>query len=262
MRGRRGVRRHGGFTLVEVALVLVVLGVLLRAVVVPLGDRLERRRHDETLALLDEVRRALVGHLVTRGVLPCPLEANARAGGAGDIDPSGLGDDFGGGYGAAGSAEVACARADGFVPAVTLGVSGAVDAHGALLDPWGRPLRYGVSLASSAARGVPSRPDWTSPGEARAVGLDALEADLVLCRTEASGTCPRSERRAGALAFVVLSSGRDGSPAGAQRENLDGDGVYALATPSVLAERPFDDALVWASRNELAYWLLRAGWLP
>ena len=243
---RSGPTREGAFTLVETALVLLVVGLLAQAFLAPLGERLERRRHAEAERQLEAVHRALIGHLVTQGVLPCPLLPGEMPAGGSPTS----------------AVDVPCRSGSGGLPAATLGVAGSLDAHGALLDPWGRALLYSVSLASSERGGEPALADWTSPGEAAAVGLAHLEADLVLCRVATGGGCPREALRADAIAFVVLSRGRDESGEGAQRENLDGDRVHALAPHSTVDGHRFDDTLVWASRNELAYWLLRAEWLP
>jgi len=242
---------------VELAIVLVVLGVLARALLAPLGEGLERRRHEETARRLEEVRRALVGHLVTRGVLPCPLVPGRLATGSGGGMPGAGSVDEGGD-----AVAVACRRGHGRVPAAALGVAGAIDVNGALLDGWGRPLHYAVSLASDPSRGERALPDWLVPGEIRAVGTRHLAADLSLCRTSVEGACPTRLTRAEALAFVVVSTGADATAAGSGGENVDGDDVYALAPPSVVPGERFDDLLVWGSRDELAYWLLRAGWLP
>jgi len=249
------VGRGGGFTLVEIAIVLAVLGVLARALLTPLGERLEARRHETTRLRLDDVRRALVGHLITRGVLPCPSPGVEGGAGTGLLaGPVDLGGDT--------SSPAPCSRGHGGVPGVALGVAGPVDASGALLDAWGNPLRYAVSLASSDRAGNVALPDWTSDGEAARVGLRLLSADLSLCRVVSAGRCPRHALRADTIAFVVLSTGSDPEPRDIERENVDGDTVYALAPASVVAGHRFDDQLVWASRDELASWLLRAEWLP
>lgn len=242
----RPARRHeAGFTLIELAVVLLVLGVLTRALVTPLGTVLHERRVQATDDRLESVRQALLGHLVTTGTLPCPLQVGISASIA-----------------ASGSRAVDCSRGQGGVPARLLGVEGPVDAAGALLDSWGRPLSYAVSLSSSREAGDIDSPDWTSVGEAAAVGLSELDADLVLCQAAYSGSCPRAALRADAIAFVVLSGGADDSSVDAQVENIDGDRVFAVAPRSTVDGHRFDDLLVWASRNELAYWLLRAEWLP
>lgn len=225
---------------------LVVAGVLTRALVVPFGEQLERRRQDATRRQLESVRHALIGHIVTRGVLPCPLAAAGISGGSASIDV----------------VDRPCRQGRGYVPGTALGIAGALDEAGALLDAWGRPLHYGVSLTSARRAGERGLPDWTTPGEAAAVGLSALDADLSLCSVASNGRCPRAALRADALAFVVLSTGADDSARDAQRENLDDDTQYALAPRSSVDGHRFDDLLVWGSRNELAYWLVRAEWLP
>jgi len=238
-------RTDKGFTLIELAVVLLVLGVLTRALVTPLGTVLQERRYRATDDQLERVRQALVGHLVTSGVLPCPLPGSLSTV-----------------TGAIGVIAGRCDAGVGGVPARVLGVAGPIDHDGALLDSWGRRLLYAVSLHSSRERGDVDQPDWIAPGEAAAVGLSELDADLVLCQAAFSSACPRSAMRADAIAFVVLSNGADATSLDAQAENNDGDTVFALAPRSTVAGHRFADQRIWASRNELAYWLLRAEWLP
>ena len=243
--------RAAGFTLVEVAIVLLVLGVLAGAALAPVGERLEERRRESTWQRLDSVRRALIGHLATTGALPCPLPAGGleRSDESGSIPSTTPSmDDVRG---------ARCARGVGRVPAATLGVAGPTDASGALLDDWGNVLQYAVSLVSSDRSGDPDWPDWTTPGELSRVGLQHLEATLVLCRTAVAAECPRAGRRADAIVFVVFSTGATIVPRDAEHENLDGDRTYAVAPRSPVMGQRFDDQLVWASRDELAYWLLR-----
>lgn len=244
-RGRRG------FTLVELAIVLLVLGVLARVTLTPLDALLERAREATTRERLAAGREALIAHLVAGGTLPCPLPLAAtdtasaeRGGSAVDV------------------ADAPCRRAQGALPGVALGLAAPLDAGGAALDGWGRPFRYAVSLASDATAGDPALPDWTTAGEAAAVGIGRLDADLGLCGTAAEGLCPRRALRAGKVAFVLLSTGADPTAADIQRENLDGDRLFALAPRAAVEGHRFDDLVVWASRNELVWWLLRAGWLP
>lgn len=245
--------RMRGFTLVELAIVLVIVGTLTRSLIVPFGEFVEERRVIATRARLEQVRAALIGHLVSQGALPCPLSASLVSAGT-MTAPSGA-------SGTAGEAPD-CGRGSGLLPASIIGMPGPIAVNGALLDAWGRPLQYVVSLADSRAAGNPQQADWTTVGELSAVGLTHLQADLVLCRLASADRCPRGALRTDTIAFVVLSTGADPTDRDVQIENLDGDTTFAIAPRSDIDGYRFDDQLVWASRNELAYWLLRAEWLP
>lgn len=65
-------RADAGFTLAEIAIVLVILAVLASVMLVPLGPRLEARQRAEAQATLEDVRAALIGFAIIHGRLPCP----------------------------------------------------------------------------------------------------------------------------------------------------------------------------------------------
>lgn len=239
---KRAVAGMRGVTLVEMAIVLLILGVLTRAAIAPLSGLQQHRQHREAVSQLESIRHALWAHVVSAGVLPCPVVAGSGT--------------------AVTESDSVCLRFSGGVPAVVLGLSGPVDSDGALLDPWGRPYQLAVSLFSHDQRGIPAEPDWTTEGETSRIGIAELAADLVVCNQAVTGQCPARSVRASELSFVVFTSGSDNTSAGDQSENLDADKVFTLQEHSVNTERPFDDLLLWGTAAETVYWLLRAGWLP
>ena len=236
---------QSGFTLVEIAIVLLIVGLLMRTVLEPIGIAQQQKRINSTRTELELVKDSLHAHLVAHGFLPCPIKTNALSLQRND---SAAGDE--------------CRVSQGGVPAVVLGLSGAIDAKGVLLDAWNRPYRYTVSLQNHSSMGNPRLPDWTTQGEASNVGLRYLSSDIVLCIQPSRASCTRKNVRAKHLAFVVLSHGQDNSSTGAQTENLDGDETFVVNALSTSQESPFDDQLVWSSAQDVMYWLLRAGWLP
>lgn len=68
----RPVRRQRGFTLIEIAIVLVVVGLMIGGLVTPLTVQLEQRKVAETQKALDEAKEALTGFALRYGYLPCP----------------------------------------------------------------------------------------------------------------------------------------------------------------------------------------------
>lgn len=230
-----------GVTLVEMAIVLLILGILTKVAIGPLSAVQAHRQHREATMQLEAIRQSLWAHVVSKGVLPCPVTTGVLV--------------------ASDNSEL-CRQGVGGVPARALGLPGQVEDSGALLDPWNRPYRLVVSLSSQVERGLPEEPDWTSPGEASRVGIASLQADIVVCQRAVSGRCPDAEIRASELTFVVFTLGEDPSSSGDQSENLDEDKVYTVQEHSVIPERPFDDLLLWGSSAETLFWQLRAGWLP
>ncbi len=65
-------KTNTGFTLVEVAIVLVVLAILTGSILVPLSAQMEQRYYDDTTRTMNDVRDALLGFAVVNKRLPCP----------------------------------------------------------------------------------------------------------------------------------------------------------------------------------------------
>lgn len=235
---KRGLIRHStkdmesGFSLVEMAIVLLVLGVLMRAVIQPMGARLEASQRSEAKAQLRQVKAAITGYLILNGRLPCPGMDAMRE-------------------------DASCSMIDGGVRAVLLGLPGEIDEAGFLLDPWGAPLRYRIASTQ------PWTSDWSTGGNSASNSVAAPpgadDALLVICRSAGKGGCVQREVRANQLEFVLLSYGPDASPRGSQAGNLDGDNVFVQVPESTADGREFDDQLVWMARSEVAYWLLLSG---
>lgn len=249
-------RTAGGFSLVELSIVLVVVGILTSSAMVPLGASLEARKYQQTQKQLQDVRHALHGFLAAHGRLPCPvalLDAPASAVYSSRFLP--------GDNSAEPLAAEVCAVSHGGVP-TGLGVPGYASASNVLLDSWGRPLRYAVTQTDNAEAGSQGKADWITAGELSAVGASRLSADLVLCRNKAAQQCVNRDLIATDIVWVVVSDGNVDTALGVQAENQDNDDVFAVSSYSINKAQPFDDLLVWGSRSELVYWLLRANWLP
>ena len=120
------ISSRNGFTLVELAIVLVIVGVLLGGFIGSLASRIEVTQRDNTKDQLEDIKSALLGFASAEGRLPCP----ATTTGGGEEQP-----DVGG----------ACTLQHGFVPGRTLGLNGAYNRDDLLVDTWGNPIRYSVS---------------------------------------------------------------------------------------------------------------------
>lgn len=122
-------RDEAGFTLMEVAVVLVIVALLLGGMWLPLAAQQDLRQIAETQRLLMEARDALIGYAAMaqpRPHLPCP-----------DTDGDGVENRLGSG----------CQEAEGDLPWVDLGVGRE--------DSWGSRLRYRASSAfTDASTGI------------------------------------------------------------------------------------------------------------
>ena len=64
--------RQAGFTIVEIAIVLLVVGLMIGGLVAPLSSQLEQRRVSNTERAMEDAREALFGFALRNGYLPCP----------------------------------------------------------------------------------------------------------------------------------------------------------------------------------------------
>lgn len=229
-----------GFSLLELSIVLVIVGVLASAAVAPLSGTIRQSRIKQTQAHLEIIRQALHGYLISSGRLPCPIDSS---------EITSLSNDQ-------------CSTTQGGLPATVLGIMGQRSANGALLDVWGREYFYAVSNSDHESLGAQNKPDWLTVGEPVAVGANQLGADLTLCRKQAADKCPVRDLIASDIVWVVLSQGESEASSGAESENQDSDTVFTVSAYSTNKEQPFNDQFAWASRSELIYWLLKAEWLP
>ena len=223
--------RNTGFSLLEVAIVLLILAALLGSVMRPFGANLVQRQRQQTMQQLLDIREAIIGFAAARHRLPCPAQISSAE-------------------------EGDCSQSSGFVPAVTLGISGPYDENDRLVDVWNNPLRYSVSLSDSDADGLP---DFTTALQMRHVGMQFLDPDMEVC---ADAGCGRY--RANRVPLVLLSTGQNGisTQSEDEAENIDGDLIFVSADPDMAGDNRFDDLTIWLSGNILYSRMLQAGVLP
>jgi len=244
--------RARAFTLVEMAFVLLIIGLLTRTAIGPLVAMQEHGKRQQAEQVLQQIREAIFANLVAYGSLPCPLPFDRSA-----ASPVGFVN-----HARNDAGRQICKTSFGLVPATTLGLSGSLSSAGALLDPWGREFRYAVSLSNNPDTGSAELPDWTTPGEASNVGISDLSADITLCNAVSRSNCAGRSVRADQIAFVVMSVGSDSTTQGMQAENQDNDNYFLVSDESMVAGAEYDDLLVWGSAADVMYWMLRMGWLP
>ncbi len=239
-----------GFTLIEIAVVLVIVGLLLGGFIGSLSQRIETTQRQNTKQQLDDIKTALFGFASAYGRLPCPAAATS----GGEESPVGGG---------------ACLHPDGFVPGNTLGIDGAYNRDNLLIDSWGNPLRYSVTRSNlSAFTKAPGPPHFDGIKD---LGINNLDPDLIICDgasnsgTGCTGTGNPSEL-INTAPFVVLSLGKDGgvmpTPGVNQAENTDGNRVFVSRSYSNVAANPFDDLIIWGSPYILYSRMMEAGQLP
>lgn len=61
-----------GFSLVEMAIVLVIVALLMAGLLPTISSQIEQQRRSETRKYMEEVRNALIGYAVINKFIPCP----------------------------------------------------------------------------------------------------------------------------------------------------------------------------------------------
>lgn len=223
-----------GFSLIEMAVVILIIGLLVGPLLVPLGTQVEQRRVAETQKTLDEIKEALLGHALAKNHLPCPdLTA-----GAGSNDGT---EDFN-------AATGVCSGQEGNIPWTTLGIP--------QTDPWGQRFHYRVT------------PAFSNRIPASSFSLSS-NGDIRIC--QAAG-CTATQASANSIPAIVLSYGKNGAeilacPNAARAdecENRTADTTFTSRFISA-ADSPageFDDVVVWLSPNILFNRMVAAGKLP
>nr|CRH07470.1 conserved protein of unknown function [Candidatus Magnetococcus massalia] len=179
---------QAGFTLIELSMVLVIVGLIISAGISLLPGTMDTVRLRETRGILKEMRQAVEGYAAVHKRLPCPDS---------DTTPDGLEN----------TQQGRCAKATGFFPHRTLGVSNGVDA-------WGFRVVYGLYQNSQLSLGQSQTPNLCSNMEkALAAGIPTVN-DVVrigMGRQDPKSTIKLNysceDKDTMAMAFVLLSPG-------------------------------------------------------
>ena len=217
-----------GFSLIELAIVLVIITIMIGGLAVPLSAQIQARRIAETNKTLEEGREAIIGYAMThktagnKPYLPCP-----------DTNGDGIEEARTGGK---------CPQEFGWFPWVTLG-TGAQDA-------WGNRLRYATNTdVSNSNPGIDSTvtpvSSWNQicGSHTCTAGDIALDVPVVLMSMGPNGW--------GAL---NVNGNTLAAPSGADElENLNGNNRYVSRIPTKPGSPngEFDDLVTWISYDLL-----------
>jgi prepilin-type N-terminal cleavage/methylation domain-containing protein len=258
---------RAGFTLIELAVVLMIVGLLLSSLTYTLSAQTEQRAHEQTQRTLEQAREALLGFAITNGRLPCPASSVSN----------GLEAPVGGGE---------CSNYnDGLLPAVTLGFH-PTDSSGYALDAWGNRVRYAVARNITGCSGTSVVPHFTSKTALKQNGMSCIpnSTELVVCKSSVSvpapvpgscGAANNSMTNNGTVVAIVFSPGKNFASAQTaaaavsaarndEAANLDGNTVYIShpPAPAGAAGGEFDDDVLWIPVGMLYGRLAAGGVLP
>jgi len=211
-----------GFTLVEMAVVLVIVGLLLSGLLIPITAQLDQRDYAKARSELQEIREALLGYAVINGRLPCP-----------DITGDGIAD----------SAPADCSTATtsttgGNIPWIDLGIQPR--------DPWQQNYRYRVSGVFTATFNLATA--------ATGNGILRVCTDNT-CGATFANNIP-------AIVYSAGKNGGTVPISNDEVENNDNDKDFVSHDFSNATGAEFDDLVVWISPNVLMSKMVAANKLP
>jgi len=267
------LRQARGFTLVELAVVIAIVGLLLGSLMYTLSAQSDQRSFDETRRRLEQARELLLAYAIVNGRLPCPARSSSAGAevrdAAGECKDGAAVEDYYGGT-------LSDGTTGGLLPAVTIGFQSA-DSAGFAVDAWGNRIRYAVAKTITGTGCGGTLPHFVHATKLKANGITCVPSDLIICSVTqtilagnacSSGTAVTNKE---VVAAIVFSTGKNGAlgPQGSnETENVNGQGtvnrVFVSKTPDPagVGTGEFDDLMVWIPVGVLYGRLIAAGVLP
>lgn len=225
-----------GFTLIEMAIVLVIITILIGGLAVPLSAQIQARRIAETRTDMRAIQDALLGYAMSRPLgihyLPCP--------------------DGGDGYEGGRDGNNKCLRIRGGLPWRTLGVDEA--------DAWGSRYTYAVSndftenvsgFSSATAGNLDVHKSATCSGD----GMTDVAVVIVSHGPNGRG----AQNKNGGTPLAAASVPAD------ERPNLPTSSAAPCNPEGFISRAPdqnFDDLVVWLHPNVIVNRVCPAGGCP
>lgn len=232
------MKSFDGFTLTELAVVLVIVSLLTGGLMMTLGAQVDQRYRSETQQQLQEAREALMGYAASHSAikdglpyLPCP-----------DTDGDGQ-------ENRNAADEDKCSSSEGLLPWTDLGLG--------RQDAWSNRFRYRVDKDFA----------WKQYGFTLTRAADLKVCDQAACTTSVATSLPAVIISHGRNGFGATNSsgGTNPAPSGTdESENTDSDDNLVSHTPTA-ADAPggeFDDLVAWISQPLLVSRMISAGRLP
>ncbi len=251
--------KQSGFTLIELAIVLVIIGVLIGSFIGTLGARIDTTRRAETQADLEIIKTAILGYAFSSGgpYLPCPCTADCDADAANPAIQPGMENREADGTCTADAAVGYL----GYLPWGTLGLKPS--------DSWNTLYAYWVDPAfSDDGTGAGSVFDLADAGggQIRTRSPDGLATPLVASNVVAV-VFTHGKNAYGGLS-VVDGNARPAIPAANvdELDNTDANSEFISRIPSeagtTTAGGEFDDIVFWISDYEIKARMVEVGILP
>jgi prepilin-type N-terminal cleavage/methylation domain-containing protein len=235
---------NAGFTLTELAIVMIIMALLIGGMMLPLSAQQDIRQNADTMRQLDEIREALLGFAITNGYFPCPAKSTSDGNEDRNSDTK----------------ECVGGKRYGLLPWITLGIKPN--------DSWGHLFIYSVSPKFS--------------GQKITLDQSVSKPDITIQTRDAVGDIENLSN-SDDIPAVVLSTGKNGYwswTLGIVAQNADSTGsnddedtnadaasngrkfVSRTPTGPDAGVGEFDDLVTWVSPNVLFNRMVAANRLP
>ena len=237
--------RNTGFTLIELAMVLFILGLLLSSFLAPLAARVEQQERKNTQIQLNEIVEVIYGYVLKEQHFPCPDCSDTTTNDCDDVDTNDPNDiDDGEEDYLAGT----CATETGNLPWVTLGVK--------KTDEWDNVFTYRVD--DEFADNTDGADSCTTNTTLNVSFSLCSDGDITVLDSSGGGNV------ATRIPAIVVSEGKNWvvSTSADEAENTDGDATFVDKDYSQTDGSEFDDMLIWISPHILRTMAVKSGILP
>lgn len=206
-------KKQSGFSLIEMAIVLVILGFVLGGIVNGLSSQRTVQKRNDAQRQLEEIRNAVIGFAQSNNRLPCPASSTSQghsvpiASGPCTPGPDNI-----------------------YVPYADLGIQGAI-VNGRLADTWLQPVQYRLTASGT----------WSITP----INFASIATTFRVCSNPSVVACPAPNILASDLVAVFFSTGDPLSPS----VNAAATTIFWSDVPTTT----FDDTVIWLSQPELVY---------
>ncbi len=217
-------RRTRGFSLVELAIVLVIVALLTSGLLLGISAQRNAAENIDAQRQLENIREALLGFAMANGRLPCPADPTLTTGIEDKPNPT------------PSNPTPPCNRTFGVIPWATLSLPET--------DPWGRRFTYFANAS------------FTAPLPSGALASFTLGTTGNANIKDSAGS---ASNIASSLPAVIVSHGSNGvGTSGDEQENANSTLTFVSRTPG----NDFDDLVIWIVPSILNARMVAAGRLP
>lgn len=258
------MKYDNGFSLLEMAVVLIIVSLLLSTMLVPFSTYSKNAQYKETVTKLETIKEALMGYYLANQRFPCP--ATGTSDGRESFDTASDNK-------TTGACDSSASIAYGFVPYLDLGLYGRTNDDNLLVDAWNNPFLYAVGGDNNctAEKWVLTKENAISPDIG--VQLSCVTGKFTVCKN----TSCTGSNIAVDVPIVILSMGekRHNLADATDAEDKNIDSVQTGASGKVYPfpsnqefvmldynENSFDDLVTWISPYVLYNRMVTAGVYP